>query len=88
MKPMLHRERLKIAKSKIVHSCNLCKVNINNLSTEIAHDNERSNFKSVTPPPEFMTDFAYLVNHSKVQKKKGETFNTQDRTSFRSGKLI
>ena len=63
-------------------------VNINNLSTEIAHDNGRSNFKSVTSPPEFMTNFAYLVNHSKVQKKKGETFNTQDRTSFRSGKLI
>ena len=33
----------------------------------------------VTFPLEFTTDSVYLMNHSEVQKKKVETFNTQDK---------
>ena len=42
-------------------------------------DYKRGNLKAVTSPPEFMTDSVYLMNHSEVQKKIVETFNSQDK---------
>ena len=59
----LQRERLKIELSKIIDSCELGKAEINNVSltSEIIHDYKRGNFKSVTSPPEFMTDSVYLT---------------------------
>ena len=77
----LQRGRLKIAKSKTVDSCELGKAAINNVSliSEIVHDYKRGNFKSDTSPPDFMTNSVYLMNHSEVQKKIVETFNSQDK---------
>ena len=51
------------------------------LTSEIVHDYQRGNLKSVTSLPEFMTDSVYLMNHSEVQKKKVriQNFNTQDK---------
>ena len=76
----VQRGRLKIAKSKIIDSCDLDKVCINNVSlaSEIVHGYKRGNFKSVTSPPEFMTDSVYLMNLSEVQKTKLSLF-TQDK---------
>ena len=76
----VQRGRLKIAKSKIIDSCDLDKVGINNVSlaSEIVHGYKRGNFKSVTSPPEFMTDSVYLMNLSEVQKTKLSIF-TQDK---------
>ena len=74
---------MKIAKLKILHYCELGKADINNMSltSEIVHDYQRGNLKSVTSLPEFMTDSVYLMNHSEVQKKKVQiqNFNTQDK---------
>ena len=72
---------MKIAKSKTVDSCELGKAAINNVSliSEIVHDYKRGNFKSDTSPPDFMTNSVYLMNHSEVQKKIVETFNSQDK---------
>ena len=49
------------------------------LTSEIVRDYKRGNFKAVTSPSEFMSDSAYLMNHSEVQKKVVETFNSQDK---------
>ena len=44
--------------------------------SEIVHDFKRGSFQLLTSPPEFMTDSVYLMNHSELQKKKVEIFNT------------
>ena len=49
------------------------------LTSEIVRDYKRGNFKAVTSPPEFMTNSVNLMNHSEVQKKMVETFNSQDK---------
>lgn len=81
--------RLKTAKSKIVDSCELDKANINNvpLTSEIADDCKRSSLRLVTSHPEFKNESFYLMHHSEVGKKKVETFNTEDKNFFSSGKL-
>ena len=85
----IQRRRLKTTKSKIVDSCELDKANINNvpLTSEIADDCKRSSLKLVTSHPEFKNESFYLMHHSEVWKKKVETFNTQDKNFFSSGKL-
>ena len=70
---------MKIAKPKIVDSCELGDTNNVSLTSEIVRNYKRGNFKAVTSPPEFMTDSVYLMNHSEVQKKMVETFNSQDK---------
>ena len=75
----VQRMRLKIAKPKIVDSCELGDTNNVSLASEIVRDYKRGNFKAVTSPSEFMSDSAYLMNHSEVQKKVVETFNSQDK---------
>ena len=48
------------------------------LTTEIVFDYKRGDFKLVISPPEFITDFVYLMSilfHSEVQKKNVEAFN-------------
>ena len=70
---------MKIAKLKIVHSCELCDTNNVSLPSEIVHDYKRGNFKVVTSPPEFMTNSIYFMNQSEVQKKMVKTFNSQDK---------
>ena len=48
------------------------------LISDFVRDYKRGNFKAVTSLPEFMTNSVYLMNHSEVQKKMVETFNSQD----------
>ena len=55
------------------------------LISEIVCNYKRGNFKAVTSPPEFMNDFANLMNQPDVQKKTFEVFNSKQRT-FGSGK--
>ena len=62
---LVQRTRLKIEKPK--------------LERKIVRDYKRGNFKAVTSPPEFVTDSDYLMNRSKAQKKKVETFDSQDK---------
>ena len=75
----VQRRRSKIAKPKIVDSCELGDTNNESLTSEIVLDYKKGNLKAVTSPPEFMTDSVYLMNHSEVQKKVVETFNSQDK---------
>ena len=72
----IQRRRLKISKPKIIDSCELGDTNNVSVTSEVVRDYKRSNFKAVTSPPEFMTDSVYLMNHSEVQKKTFETFNS------------
>ena len=73
------QKRLKIAKPKIVDSCKLGENNSVSLTSEIARNYKRGNFKTFTSPPKFMSDSVDLMNHSEVQKKMVETFNSQDK---------
>ena len=74
----VQRRRLKIAKPKIVDPCELGDTNVS-LTCEIICDYKRDNFKVVTSPPVFMTNSDDLKNHSEVQKKMVETFNSKDK---------
>ena len=74
----VQRRRLKIAKPKIVDPCELGDTNVS-LTSEIICDYKRDNFKVVTSPPVFMTNSDDLKNHSEVQKKMVETFNSKDK---------
>ena len=47
------------------------------LTSEIVCNYKGGNFKAVISPPVFMTDSVDLINHSEVQKKMVETFNSQ-----------
>ena len=49
------------------------------LTSEIVHNYKKGNFKTVTSPPEFVTDSIYLMNHSEDQKKMVETLDSQDK---------
>ena len=73
------QKRLKIAKPKIVDSCKLGENNNVSLTSDIARNYKRGNFKTFTSPPKFMNDSVDLMNHSEVQKKMVETFNSQEK---------
>ena len=75
----IQRRRLKISKPKIIDSCEFGDTNNVSLTSEVVRSYKRGNFKAVTSPPEFMTDSVYVMNHSEVQKKTLETFNSQDK---------
>ena len=75
----VQRMRLKIAKPKIVNFCELGDTNNVSFALQNLRDYKRGDFKAVTSPSELMSDSVYLMNHSEVQKKVVETFNSQDK---------
>ena len=74
----VQRKRSKIAKPKIVDPCELGGTNDVFLTPEMVCDFKKGNFKAIISPPVFMTNSVDLMNHSEIQKKRIETFNSQD----------
>ena len=74
----VQRKRLKIAKPNKVDPCELGNINDVFLTPEMVCDFKKGNFKAIISPPVFMTNSIDLMNHSEIQKKRIETFNSQD----------
>ena len=65
----VERKRLKIAKPEIVDPCELGDTKNVSLTSEMACDYKRGNFKAVIYPPMFITNSVDLMNHSEAQKR-------------------